>query len=104
MGMTDVQNPELKPCPLCGRAVEWKSGAIACSCGLKFRRGDYELTNKYWNRRTAKKSKNPCCLKININHMGMLSTQIRPGSADAQSAGGKSKGSKQGFVNTADRR
>ena len=47
---------ELKPCPLCGRSVGWRGGAIACLyCGLEFRTagGDKEAMEKYWNRRAC---------------------------------------------------
>ena len=45
---------ELKPCPFCGKKVEWYSGAIECkTCGLRFRPygSSKESCDRQWNKR-----------------------------------------------------
>lgn len=67
----------LKPCPLCGSAVEWEyrdyddssdtgddgSGVIYCwKCNLSLFDGDYDSALAKWNRRTPvveKKNERP---------------------------------------------
>lgn len=57
----DYAEIELKPCPLCGRDVEWRDGRIMCWCGIMYRNRNYISTVEGWNKRGIEK---PNCSEL----------------------------------------